>query len=219
MNNNLQLFKQAIRDGLSNKIDKIVLEDNGVSKCSLQHRIAMRNIIREKTIQNVKCTSKVKQRIIAILIAAAILLTGCGIIFRNEIREVLGEGFASVIFNRDKDRARVLEEIYEPSYMPEGYSISNTTIAALLAEFVYTDSDGNFIEFSQRASDGMKILIDNDGYSLLKTIDTYNVYYRYTGESHIVIWDDGKYILSIRSNEAISDEELVLIIGGIAKNL
>ena len=94
---NLELFKQAINEAVSNKFDNMATSCTEEIVCSEKHNLAMRAIVYGKT-DTKRVWSPRMKRIIAILVAAALLLTSCGIIFRNEIREMFKELFASITF-------------------------------------------------------------------------------------------------------------------------
>ena len=81
---NLDLFKQALSEGLSSKIESVVSECQGEIRCSKKHAIAMRTIIRGKIPHNRTSTPKMRWIIAAILVAA-LLLTGCALKFRDKI--------------------------------------------------------------------------------------------------------------------------------------
>ena len=100
---NLELFKQALNEAVSNKFDKMADECTEEIVYSEKHKLAMRTIVYGKT-DNKRVWSPKMKRIIAILIAAALLLTSCGIIFRNEIREIFKEFFVSLTYeSNDKN--------------------------------------------------------------------------------------------------------------------
>ena len=107
---NLELFKQAIRDGICKRCDSIAAECAGEITCSDGHSLAMRTIVYGK-IEKARSLSPRARQIIAILVAAALLLTGCGIIFRNEIREVFDDLFVSLYFTNDDETPKTIEEI------------------------------------------------------------------------------------------------------------
>ena len=117
--NNIELFKQAISEGLAGRLDKVV---NGYTQeiaCSQQHSIAMKKIVYEKTDLQKVLSPKMK-KIIAILVAAALLLTGCGIIFRNEIREVIeeiSEFFITLTYTDSNSNGKLIEKVYESEYV------------------------------------------------------------------------------------------------------
>ena len=105
---NLELFKQAISDGLSKKLDSVVNSYADEIVCSEKHRLAMRTIVYGKAEAKRTWPSRMKY-IIAIIVAAALLLTSCAVIFRNEIREVVDEFFAKYVYSGDETGTDTIE--------------------------------------------------------------------------------------------------------------
>ena len=212
--NNLKLFKQAISDGLSKKFDSVVNSYTDEIVCSEQHNLAMRTIVYGKADAKRTWSPKMK-RIVAILVAAALLLTSCGIIFRNEIREIFEEFFVKLTYS-DSEDSKVIEDVYELEYLPEGYSLSIKNIRPLRVKYEYINKNGDYIWFEQKSIDGTDFVVDNeDGYSHIKEIDTYEVYYRYTDKNHVYVWNDGKYSMKLKSTNQLSIEDIGLILLGL----
>ena len=120
--NNLELFKQALNEAVSNKFDKMAEECTEEIVYSERHKLAMRTIVYGKADAKRVWSPKMR-RIIAILIAVALLLTSCGIIFRNEIREIFKEFFVSLTYEGDEESPLIIKEVYTLSYVPEEYSL------------------------------------------------------------------------------------------------
>jgi hypothetical protein len=140
------------------------------------------------------------KHIIAIIVAAALLLTSCGIIFRNEIREIVDEFFAKYVYSGDETSTDAIEEVYELTYLPEGYTFENEIITPLCVQYILVDENDNIIKFEQRILDRSDFTVDSEsGYSEIKEIEEYDVYYRLTDKYHNYIWNDGKYAMSIKS--------------------
>ncbi len=212
---NLELFKQAINEGLNNKINNIANSYVGDVACSEKHTVAMRAIVYGKTDSKRTWSPKMK-RIVAILIAAALLLTSCGIIFRNEIREMIDEFFASITFSENDSSGDTIKEIYELGYLPEGYYLVKEQIKSLSVSYDYADGNGNIICFKQTILNGANFVIDNEsGYSEMLSIENYTIYHRYTNSYHNYLWTDGKYVCNLISNHSLSNEEIKLIFEGI----
>ena len=160
---NLELFKQAISDGLSEKFDSVVNSYTDEIVCSEQHNLAMRTIVYGKADAKRTWSPKMK-RIVAILIAAALLLTSCGIIFRNEIREIFEDVcdfFVAITYIEKGADGRVVKEIYELSYLPEGYFLEDKIISHTTAKYTYTNYQGEVIKFEQRILDGSDFTVDS----------------------------------------------------------
>ena len=212
--NNLELFKQAVSEGLSQKLDSIVDSCAEEIVCSKRHELAMRTIVHGK-VDNKRTLSPKMRRIIAILVAAALILTSCGIIFRNEIREIFEDFFVKLSCSNSDDGA-VIEDVYELGYLPDGYSLKEEIIAPLCAQYKYINENGDYIWFEQKIIDGTDFYVDNEsGYTQISNIKDYEVYYRYTDQRHVYIWNDGKYSMFIRSNLELSTSEIILMLEGL----
>lgn len=212
---NLELFKQALNEAVSNKFDNIAAGCTEEIVCSDKHKLAMRTIIYGKVDSKGVWSPKMK-RIVAIIVAAALLLTSCGIIFRNEIREVFKELFASITFEGDESEGNTIEDIYQLNYVPDGYSLAEERCSNLCVFYKYTDINENILIFEQRSVNESSFNVDSEsGYSKILTLDTCAIYYRCTETSHLYIWNYIDYSLLIRSSTELSNEELIKIINGI----
>ena len=211
---NLELFKQAISDGLSKKFDSVVNSYTDEIVCSEQHNFAMRTMVYGKADAKRTWSPKMK-RIIAIIVAAALLLTSCGIIFRNEIREVFEEFFVKLTYSGDGMGSDTIEEVYELTYLPEGYSLTDKNVRPLRIKWEYTNEDNNMIKFEQRILNRSDFHVDSEsGYSQMKEIEEYDVYYRFTDKYYYYIWHNSKYSFKINSTTPLSNEQIVLMIAG-----
>lgn len=213
---NLELFKQAINEAVSNKFDNMAASCTEEIVCSEKHNLAMRAIVYGKT-DTKRVWSPRMKRIIAILVAAALLLTSCGIIFHNEIREMFKELFASITFEGDESKANTIEDVYTLTYLPKGYYLEEKKIVPLRVSYSFINESGNVIKFDQRVLEGTDFTIDSEsGYSKIIENEKYDVYFRTNNENYIFIWTDGKYSLSLISDMELSSEELIRILNGIS---
>ena len=214
--NDLELFKQAINEGLSNKLDRIVNSYSGEIACSERHKLAMRTIVYGKVDEAPERKKLPMKRIIAIIVAAALLLTSCGIIFRNQIREIFRDLYVRLTYGEDASSGRLIDDIYMLTYVPEGYSLEREIIDLTFVQYKYVNEENEHIVFEQCDANSSIFVVDSeDGYSEIKEIEEYNVYYRSTKENHIYILIDGKYFIWIKSSTGLSAEEIIQIIEGI----
>ena len=217
---NLELFKQAINEGLSKKFDSVANCCTEEITYSDNHRLAIRTIVYGKTDTKRTWSPKMK-RIIAILVATAILLTSCGVIFRNEIRDFVEnvyEFFVSITYTDEGSKRNEITQIYELTYLPEGYHLEESNISPLSVRYELIDSNNNTILFEQHTLDGTYFVIDSEnGYTKIEDIQNYEVYYRLTNKKHVYVWNDGKYSLFIESSMELSNKEMTLMIDGIVK--
>lgn len=214
-NNNLTLFKKAIRDGLCNKIDSIANSCTDEIVCSEKHRLAVRTIVYGK-IDAKRIWSPRVRRLIAILIAAALLLTSCGIIFRNEIREVFEDFFVKFVYEGENETLKTIKEVYYPSYIPEGYTLEKESITSTRVKYKFLNDEGELFYFEQRPLDCGEFVVDSEsGYSKIETVNDFEVYYRLDNNYHSYIWNNESYFMKIISTSKLTNEDVALILDGI----
>ena len=212
---NEELFKQAINEALTNKFQHMADACDEEIVCSRRHRKAMRAIVSGKS-----PTKPLSTKMIAILVAAAVLLlAGCAIIYRDEIREFITnikEFFVEIKFDEGENDSQNIDEIYELTYIPEGYSLKSQRINRMAVEYVFSNADNKSIRFVQQSLDASNFHIDSEhSDNTIIEIENYTIYTQKTGNMYYYLWNDGKYAMQIYSSERLSDDELVLIIDGI----
>lgn len=215
--NDLALFKQAINEGIDNKLNSIVSSYTEEIESSERHKLAMRTIVYGKVDEAPKRKKLPMKRIIAIIVAAALLLTSCGIIFRNQIREIFRDLYVRVNYGDEDVESRVIDETYVLTYVPEGYSLEREIIDPTFVQYKYVNEENESIVFSQMPSNSSKYVIDSEtGYSEMLRIAERDVYYRLAHKEHIYIWSDEKYSLKMKTTVQMSEDEIALIINGIS---
>lgn len=209
---NLELFKQAIRDGICKRCDSIAAECAGEITCSDGHSLAMRTIVYGKA-EKARSLSPRARQIIAILVAAALLLTGCGIIFRNEIREIVDNLFISLDYGEDGEKGKNIEHVYALDYLPKGYNLKTEEISSLYVRYIYSNEHDQVISFTQTLVDNSEIVIDKEnGYSDVIEINGLVLYCRYGQEIHNFAWLDKDYIFTLYCDSSVPDSEIISII-------
>ena len=215
-NKNLELFKQAINEGLSRRFDKISSSFTDEIVCSGGHELAMRSIVYGKASEK-RALSPKTRRIIAILVAAALLLTGCGMLFRNQIREAIREFYVAITLSDKVGGESAIEEIYELSYVPDGFNLKTQVIESINTLFIYENEANQIIWFEQRISEGSTFIIDTEsGYSKMMNISEHDIYFRETNHYTYYIWTSDKYAFYIKTNMESAHIEIVSIINGLA---
>ena len=215
---NIALFKLALTEGLSNRIDRQISDCTEEIVASPAHSRAMNRIVGCLPKRKLPTSPKLK-KIIAILIAAALLLTGCAVAYRNEIRdffEEIYESFVKINYSDGDDQGAQIEDVYELTYIPEGYYLEKTSEFPLKTTYRYSNANNDTILFEQRVLDTALFFADiENGYTKIVDISIYDVYYKKTKQQTYYMWNDGKFSLVLISKTALSDEELKLIIEGI----
>lgn len=212
---NEALFKQAINEALTNKFQRMADACDEDIVCSRRHRKAMRAIVRGKTPRK-----PLSAKMIAILVAAAVLLlAGCAIIYRDEIREFITnikEFFVEIKFDEGENDSQNIDEIYELTYIPEGYSLKEQFVNRMGVQYIFTNFDSKRIKFTQRSLDASSFHIDSEhSDNTVLDIGNYIIYTRKTGDTFYYLWNDGKYALKLNSTDKLSENDLLLIIDGL----
>ena len=212
---NLELFKQALNEAVSNKFDKMADECTEEIVCSERHKLAMRTIIYGKADTSRAWSPRVK-RIIAILVAAALILTSCGIIFRNQIREIFEEFYVKLTYEGNEESNKNIDEVYVLGYVPEGYVLEREKVESLRITYKYVNETGDVLYFEQRAIAHSGYYIDSEsGYSKIEEIEEFDVYYRFTNKFYHYVWNNETYTMTIKSSIKLSNENIILLINEI----
>jgi hypothetical protein len=215
---NLELFKQALNEAWDNKIRREVESCTEEIVTSERHKATMLAIL-DGTYDKSAKWKLTRTKVVAILVAAALLLASCAVIYRNEIRDLVEdifEGFNQVTYSDEGADEDAIEDIYELSYVPEGYVLEESFEDSLIVKYKFTDCNNNVLAFEQRVLDNSKFLFDvESGYALLLNVDNINIYHKTTKAVHIYLWNDGCYSIKIRSTTPLTHEELKSIIDGI----
>ena len=183
---------------------------------SEKHKLAMRTIVYGKT-DTKRVWSPKMRRIIAILIAVALLLTSCGIIFRNEIREIFKDFFVKLTYESNEETIETIKDIYILNYIPEGYALEKENISNTVVKYTFVNSANDKLYFEQRVLISSDYVIDSEsGYSKIQEIEEYEVYYRFTGKNHLYVFNNEKYSLNIKSSTKLSNEDIILMLDGLA---
>ena len=213
-----KLFAQAVAEGLVEKYDEQIatIDENGV--CSKRHTKMMKQILAGQTPTHNRIS---KKTIGAILLAAALLLTGCtAYVFRNEIRDffvTIYDSFIKVTFDKDqRGDKESMGVVYHLSYVPDEYELVNEVSTSIDIIYEYRNSEGNTLTFEQYLLDGTNFILDSEqGDAELREIDGCRIYYRFTSQRYYYIWNDGQYALMLTSSTVLTDGDLINLLNGI----
>ena len=212
---NEELFKQALIDGVNMRIERELAACEEEVVFSRRHMRAMKRIINGKN-----PAKPINSKVVAILVAAAILLlAGCAIIYRDEIRDFITDvkdRFVKVTFSDGVEESKYIEDVYELTYVPEGYEMETHTIGNKMVRYIFKTQKGEMIKFIQQPLDisGFAVDIEHD-YDKFANVNDYEIYYRHTNGTYYYIWNDGKYAFKINLSEELPIKELELILFSI----
>ncbi len=206
---NEELFKLALIEGLSNRIDRQIADCTEDVVTSASHNRAMSKIVKGSSL----CIKK----IIAILVAAVLLLTGCAVVYRQEIRsfiEEIYESFMTLKYSEGGDENKDIEDVYELTYLPEGYELKDSFFGEAMIRSLYV-GEYNTITLEQFSLDkGHSYLDIENGYTKIVEITNWEIYYKSSPKIYYYFWNVGDYYLKIGSDFELPIEELQKIVGG-----
>lgn len=160
------------------------------------------------------------KKVIAILVAAVILiLAGCGIIYRNEIRKFIinvYETFFDVRFENDnhlnQDNIK-----YELKYVPDGYVLNSN-----LSEedyFLYENAQNDRLELFIYRLDTTIAKFDNEHEknNIMLELDVGTVLKHVSSSRITYMWNDGYKMLVLKTKLALPQNEAEMIIHNILR--
>lgn len=119
--------------------------------------------------------------------------------------------YSTVQFTATTLRKDTFTERYEPTYIPEGYTVTSRNINNNIHHVVFEDEAGNLIVYSQRWADiAVNINTEHGGYEVVSVGENEGVVYR-TFESTNVIFSDGTYTYTVSLSSRDAKEELLRI--------
>ena len=214
----LELFQEALNEAWDNKIRREVESFTEEIITSERHKAAMQAIL-NGTYEKPKVCKLTKTRVAAILVAALLLLASCAVVYRNEIRdfvEEIYEDFIKVTYSNDDTEGKTIEDVYELTYVPDGYVLEKTIKIPTTVKRYYLNSNGEKIIFNQYTLDNTNFNFDiQNGYSIITNVGNCDIYYKKTKDEHFYLWNDGKYSMVLTTDNELSNQELILLIEGI----
>ena len=213
----LELFKEAITKGLSIRFQNEIDSFDGDVVISERHERSMRTIFDGALVRPLVWHSA-RAKIAAATIAAAMFLGSCAVAYSDEIRdfvETVYEDYISVGFENPDEAPQQIEEVYELTYVPQGYTLKEHTKAFLQNIYYFENSEGYLISFRQQILNGTVSFDSEHSEQDFIYVSETKVYCSTNENFYCYLWNDGKYALTIESSQKLSCEELENIISGI----
>ena len=154
---------------------------------------------------------------VACIIAALIIAAVGTVLSVDALREGVKnffvesyEKFSKIIFQQDNDVPDTIEVYYQPSFIPEGYELSEIKKETWIYSIEYKNKHSKSIAFEQWPVLGGEATLNTEKG---ETEEIGNGLYVYQSrfEQRMYFWSDGKYQFSIHVHESISKEELLKI--------
>ena len=212
-----RLFGQALADAISQKLDEELRECKETAACSRAHSRYVKYTVKYGESPKAR---KISKRTIALIIAAALLLTGCAALVRDQIAGF----FMTILETRNviespvdvSEYPKTIEEKRIPQVLPEGYELVDevTTRGSLILTWI--DAESNFLIYYQSTHEAGGMDIDNEHSDFGEIqIDEYDVLCVISEDgSRRYIWMDD-YVYYISSSCELTKQELEDIVRNI----
>lgn len=215
------LFQKALWEASANVYERELAECEQDAKCSRRHYAKMRKIIGVAVLPATSRKMQIKRRIIAALIAAVLLLTGCTTYaYRGEIREFIEtvfEDYIRVTYHDGEDPANkaTLGVYYTLSYVPDGYELTKTFEGFSQTKYMWSNSDGEYIILEQCHVDSALFGMDNEAEDW-KVVQIGNHKMQHcVSDVYYYLWNDGVYAYRLTMSVLWEEQELLRIIDNL----
>lgn len=214
------MFKKALAEAMYQKYDcELAKANNEIDiSCSKRHYLRLSAILGF----NVGNAKRFSKRLLAAILAAALLLTGCTVYaYRTEIKEFFVEIYEKhirVTYDTDKNNlmGKNIAKAYRATYIPEGYELVKESNTSLHISYRWEDSNKNVITLKQKVFDGTEFFVDAEhGNTEIINYQQYKIYFRELDNSYHYIWNEGEYALRLKTTVRLTNDELFKIISGI----
>lgn len=219
-----QLFRQALWEATCNVYEREMAENVQNAKCSRRHYANMRKILDVAVLPAANRKAQIRRRVIAALIAAVLLLTGCATYaYREEIKafiETIFDDYVRVTYDDKEEPAdsAKITDYYTLGYVPEGYELVSEMRRPTNVKYKWQNSVGEYIVLAQCNAEISVFGLDTEteDFDLIQ-IGQYEVYYRSTGIDYY-IWNDGRYAYQLTISAQLSQDVILALIEGLKMN-
>ena len=206
-------FKEILTEAFNQEFSE--LTKGGEHRFSLRHRMRMRGVFRrydrsravDLSIRS-RPTLRRRLTVALIVVVTAVLLavTVIGII-TNGFRFVEHEDHTQFDAVDIVDYPTSIEEIYEPTWIPEGFEMVETYELKTLKQTKY-ENKNEFIYIRQHTKSTFLGYADSQKYQVENLlINEYTIVYWKNDNLHKIYWDNGDYIINIFGT--ITKDELI----------
>ena len=208
------LFVKALEEAICNRFDKMIGDSPMSADCSEGHKARMAEIIEGADTRPGRLS---RAKLIAALIAAALLLTGCTLyVFRNQIKGFVEYIYSTYISVRSDEeiKSNVITDVYKLTYVPEGYELVKERITEVQVFYRWENDEGIRLDFAQYSAGEFHIDTD-DGYSKIVEHNGIEIYYRGSKRVHNYVWRKGDNLFNLISHTELDVETVSKILDGM----
>lgn len=215
-----RLFGQALAEVISKTLDEELRECKETAACSRAHSRYVKYTVKYGEAPKVR---KISKRALALIIAAALLLTGCAALVRDQIAGF----FMTILETRNviespmdgTEYPETIEEKRIPQVLPEGYELVDEVFTGRTLNMTWRNASGDILVYRQMSHEAFHMGIDNEYTQFSEQqICSYTVLYSTRNETNSrYIWMDD-YVYYIYSSRKLTQQEIENIISSTKKS-
>ena len=163
-----------------------------------------------------RCKIVFHRRLIAAIISAVLIATLTACIFRKPLLDFVEKVFDDHTNFTSGEENKLLEKVYLPTYVPQGY-IQEDYLRGQLGMHITFTSDADCISFQQsplRASGDFDLDTEDEAYKTTY-IGEQAVYYICKNNTYSILWENGVNQFTLTAPADLGWEEIEKIIQGI----
>lgn len=217
----LDLFREALDAAQEQLEDEMTAGTGEVVVTREEHEKGVARIM--ATFRRYKATRLKRRILISILAAALVILTSCTIYANREKIAAFVEKFYHTYIDVsytdiDENAPQEIQQVYLPSYIPEGYELTDSHSNTTRVRMKWVNQNGEKIIYVQTLLTGDLLSLDSEmGEPKILTVGGISVYYaeysntQYSNEN-IYVWNDGDYSYKLTVTADFPIEEIEKLI-------
>lgn len=222
-----ELFRQALLEARLRKSQQMIDAESDEIVFSARHLHRIDCILKSVDAPfRPTSSTRQKKRILALLIAAAILLFGSITVYANRdtiarfVQKIFGD-HTEVSYSDHDNNITVpegIEQEYTLTYVPDGYELAQSISDYTLVWKEWINAEGKYLQFKQRPINESLYIFDNDN-SITECIQVgdFEIYCtHFQSNDSAYLWTDGQYVYEIECCSDISIDELTRMINSIS---
>lgn len=213
-------LKSAMIDAAIMRAERTMKDDQEPVVVHPLYRERWERTVRELQVRRLR--KKRKTRVLAFIIAVVVAaLAGCAWTYREKIADFWVTAFDKYdkleIDDIGEDFPRTIEEVYIPTYVPEGYELEYEQMDSLKVHMIWKNNS-DYIIYTQTLIPKNRNVFDNEvgEYTVMHYGDQ-TVFRRLRNNRQIYIWVN-EYKFRLAFSEGLADEKILKIIKNIQEN-
>lgn len=209
------LLSEMLAESLCEDYDEIIRTSGMTADCSEEQKQRIRDTVYGKKPARINWSNAWK--IAVALLGLLIALTGCafGVWLGQKVLGFIEYAYEEYIWlESDTDEQTTLEDIYELTYVPDGFELCEELITPNMVEYKWKNSEEKYLKLTQTPTYAQLYLDAQNEFAMFVEHRDIEIYYRAHEHSYTYIWCNDKNSFQLYSTVPIN-EHIIKIIDGM----